>query len=129
MRLVLVFTLIYSCIIIPLFETPHDRPFSVTSEKILRESSPIASLGQVRPWPYRIYAELELENMHKWMCIVITRQYGRTTTKLLATQFCEIQTFSYWVPEHHGTGYFSVSTRACVIHIVSCMCISIVILH
>ena len=34
MRLVLVsFTLIYSCIIIPLYETLHDRPFSVTSEE------------------------------------------------------------------------------------------------
>ena len=47
------FTLIYSCIIIPLYETLHDRPFSVTSEESLRDL-----------------------------------------------------TFSYWVPEHQGTGYF-----------------------
>ena len=41
MRLVLVsFTLIYSCIIIPLYETLHDQPFSVTSEESLRDSEP-----------------------------------------------------------------------------------------
>ena len=34
------FTLIYSCIIIPLYETLHDRPFSVTSEESLRDSEP-----------------------------------------------------------------------------------------
>ena len=43
-------------------------------------------------------------------------------------------TFSYWVPEHQGTGGLSVS-NLCLCHshlsthIVSCMCISIVILH
>ena len=37
MRLVHVsFTVIYSCIIIPLYEMLHDRPFSVTSEESLR---------------------------------------------------------------------------------------------
>ena len=43
MRLVLVsLALIYSClcIIIPLYETLHDRPFSVTSEESLRDSEP-----------------------------------------------------------------------------------------
>ena len=41
MRLVLVsFALIYSCIIIPLYETLHDQPFSVTSEESLRDSEP-----------------------------------------------------------------------------------------
>ena len=52
MRLVLVsFTLIYSCIIIiPLYETLHDQPFSVTSEEILRDSEPpdifLSTIGQ-----------------------------------------------------------------------------------
>ena len=36
------FTLIYSCIIIPLYETLHDRPFSVTSEESLRDSEPFS---------------------------------------------------------------------------------------
>ena len=41
MRLVLVsFTLICSCIIIPLYETLHDQPFSVTSEESPRDSEP-----------------------------------------------------------------------------------------
>ena len=49
MRLVLVsFTLIYSCIIIPIYETLHDRPFSVTSEEILRDSD--MALSDILAW-------------------------------------------------------------------------------
>ena len=37
-------------------------------------------------WLYHIYGELELVNMQKCMgVVVITTQYGRTTSKLLAT--------------------------------------------
>ena len=40
MRLVLVSFTTARCIIIPLYETFHNRPFSVTSEESLRDSEP-----------------------------------------------------------------------------------------
>ena len=66
-----------SCIIIPLYETLHNRPSSVTSEESLKDHL----------------------------------------------------TFSYWVPEHRGTGYFMRSeciklvlvSFTLISHIISCM--------
>ena len=42
----------------------------------------VRPIGQVRPWPYHIYGELELVNVG---VVVIIMQYGRTTFKLFAT--------------------------------------------
>ena len=61
-----------------------------TSSKFSSGYRPVATyIGQVRPWPYHIYGELELENVQKVGVVVITTQYGRTISKLLATVLIE----------------------------------------
>ena len=48
----------------------HESPWTLASQTFCTTLQARSNLGQVRPWPYHIYGELELVNMQKWVWLL-----------------------------------------------------------